>query len=421
VRHFQPTLPERTLPERVLPAPTLPERALPEAALPEAALPAPTLPEPTTRAGRSGPLRQELLEFLLGGGLTFVLLPGFWLLRLLLGADDAEWNIGFLAFYAAYLINDPHFSVTYLLFYRRVRERLLSPEISAAQRLRYLWAGFCVPALLAAWLGLGLARSSAESLGLLFQVMFFLVSWHYVKQAFGVLLVLSARRGVRYSPLERRLFLFHCLSAWLYARATPFDPGSAQIEQGVFYHSLPHPSWLMTATLVPFALGALGLAWALVSFYRRQRAFAPLVPLSSFLVSTWLWVVYASVDPLLFYVIPALHSLQYLYFVYLERAAAARRAEGPPVFGRPLGTALGLLALSATALGFLLFHGLPGVLDDLFVTGAGPDSALGPTPYLAAFVAFVNVHHYFMDSVIWRREVPEARELFRAPAGFRAG
>jgi hypothetical protein len=364
------------------------------------------------RARRS---RLGLVEFLLSGGLTLVLLPSFWLLRLALGPDDAEWTVGFLAFHAAYLVNDPHFSVTYLLFYRRVRERAIGTGVSLAQRLRYLWAGFCVPALLLGWIGSGLALRSAELIGLLFQVMFFLVSWHYVKQAFGVLLVLSARRGVRFSTLERRLFLCHCLSAWLYARATPFDPGSPQIEQGIFYHTLTHPSWLETATLVPFLLGAAGLAWALGSFYRRERRLPPLVPLCSFLLSTWLWVVYASLDPLLFYVIPALHSLQYLYFVYLERSLAARRAEGPPLFGRPLGTVLVLWAVSAVALGFLLFHGLPGALDELAaVDGAGADTALGTTPYLAAFVAFVNLHHYFMDSVIWRREVPEAQELFRS-------
>jgi len=366
----------------------------------------------TARA--ASPRLERAIEFLCAGGITLLLLPLFWLARRTLGADAAEWTVGFLAFHAAYVINDPHFSVTYLLFYRRVRERLLGPDVPLAQRLRYLWAGAGVPVVLLGWIVLALSRRSAEGLGLLFQLMFFLVSWHYVKQAFGVLLVLCARRGVRFSLLERRIFLLHCLSAWLYARATPFDPGAPQIEQGVFYHSLRHPGWLETATLVPFAASAAALVWALVSVAIRERSSAPVGPVTVFLVTTWLWVVYAGIDPLLFYVIPALHSLQYLYFVYLERSGAARKLEGPPAFGRPVRTALGLLAAAALVLGFLLFHGLPGGLDEL-LTSADPaeQGALGPTPFLAAFVAFVNVHHYFMDSVIWRREVAEARELFR--------
>jgi hypothetical protein len=42
--------------------------------------------------------------------------------------------------------------------------------------------------------------------------------------------------------------------------------------------------------------------------------------------------------------------------------------------------------------------------------GAVPDE-LGSTPYFAAFFAVVNIHHYCMDHVIWRRENPETRFL----------
>jgi len=38
-------------------------------------------------------------------------------------------------------------------------------------------------------------------------------------------------------------------------------------------------------------------------------------------------------------------------------------------------------------------------------------SDLGPTPYFAALFAVVNLHHYFMDFVIWRRDNPETKYL----------
>ena len=42
-----------------------------------------------------------------------------------------------------------------------------------------------------------------------------------------------------------------------------------------------------------------------------------------------------------------------------------------------------------------------------------PDArgGLGATPYLAAIGTFVNIHHYFMDNVIWRRDNAETRLL----------
>jgi hypothetical protein len=145
----------------------------------------------------------------------------------------------------------------------------------------------------------------------------------------------------------------------------------------------------------------------------------PIAPLSGLLITIWAWTVYSSIDPLIRYVIPALHSIQYLYFVWLMRRNEARAAEGPPTFGRPVAVRLGFLAVSAVALAWLLFHGAPGYLDGILVApprrGAEPD-ALGETPFFAAFFVVVNLHHYFMDHVIWRRENPDTRFLRDADA-----
>jgi hypothetical protein len=55
---------------------------------------------------------------------------------------------------------------------------------------------------------------------------------------------------------------------------------------------------------------------------------------------------------------------------------------------------------------------LPSALDAALVDArAAHLSDLGPTPYFAALFTFVNLHHYFMDFVIWRRENAETRYL----------
>jgi hypothetical protein len=115
--------------------------------------------------------------------------------------------------------------------------------------------------------------------------------------------------------------------------------------------------------------------------------------------------------------IPALHSIQYFYFVWLMKRNEARASAGPPTFGRPVSVRLGVLAVSALALGWLLFRGAPTFLDDAFVSRARAlrtMDPLGETPFFAAFFVFVNVHHYFMDHVIWRRENPDTRFLREA-------
>jgi hypothetical protein len=352
-----------------------------------------------------------MLEFLLTGGATLPLLPCCWLLERGMGLDSADLVVGFLTFHAAHLINDPHFSVTYLLFYRDLQARLFSAELPRAQRLRYLFAGFVAPLGLLLWASAALALHSARSLGALTQLMFLLVGWHYVKQGFGVVTVLSGRRGTSYGLAERRILLGHCFAGWAYAWASPFDPGRTVEEKGVVYTTFAQPHWLEPATRIAFFVSALLLVVMLARKWRREGKLL-LAPLVGLLCSVWLWTVYSGLDPLFMYLIPALHSLQYLYFVWLLKRNQAGAHEGPPSFGRPVAVVLGTWAASAVALGLLLFHLLPSVLDSALVDArAARFSDLGPTPYFAALFAVVNLHHYFMDFVIWRRENAETRYL----------
>lgn len=368
---------------------------------------APPLELPRSRAWRG-----RVGEFLLVGGLTPLLFPLSWLLRRALGLDAAEYAAGFATFYAAFVVNDPHFSVTYFLFYKDARARAFGGVFGPVQRARYLLAGLVVPLALAGWATWSIASKSAGGLGLMLQLMFFLVGWHYVKQGFGVMTVLSARRGVRYTPRERLALLAHCFAGWAYAWASPYDPGRPVQEKGVVYLTITHPPGLERLTHVVFLATLVPLLWVLVQKRRREGRLPILTPLTAMLCSVWCWSIYSSIDPLVVYVIPALHSVQYLYFVWLLKRNHGREREGPPHFEISAKVRVGVLAVSALALGWVLFHGAPTALDDLLVSRrAAFDTALGPTPYFAALYAFVNIHHYFMDYVIWRRDNPDTRYL----------
>lgn len=372
------------------------------------------LPDAAQVIPRETPLRRVggLGEALLVGAFTPLLVPLAWWLRRALGLDDAELAVGFVTFYAAHLINDPHFAVTYLLFYKDARGKMFGGQAaSTAQRLRYLAAGVGTPLLLAAWIAGALAQRSATSLGALIQLMVLLVGWHYVKQGFGVLSVLSARRGVRFTSAERRSLLAHCYAGWFYAWATPFDPGREVEQKGVVYTTLTHPRWLEPLTLTLLLCTIPPLLWLLVQRFRREGLTQLWAPLSAFLSSVWIWVIFSAADTLLQYVIPALHCVQYLYFVWLLKGNEALERQGAPSFEPSVGARLSMLTLSAVGLGWLLFHGLPSLLDGSLVSRAIARSALGATPYFSALYAFVNIHHFVMDAVLWRRDNPMTRYL----------
>jgi hypothetical protein len=378
-----------------------------------------------------GPLRaRTILEFLITGGATLLLIPLAIWYRKAAGLEHSEYLVSMVAFYAAYVINDPHFAVSYLLFYKNVGARLRGEEFQGAQRVRYIVAGFVVPLLMAVWIGIALVQMSAALLGGLVQLMFFLVGWHYVKQGFGVLTVLSGRYGVRFTSRERFVALAHSFSAWAYAWTSPREMGGRYEESGVVYTALQHPPGLEHLSLVAFAVSTLALVWVVIERLRRREPLPPIAATTGFFMALWLWTVFSSFDPLIAYVIPGLHSLQYWYFVYLLKKNEAQHdcTEGKPAttwlerlstFFGPVWGRMGLFFVTAVALAWLGFSGLPTFLDENFVAstaklGENPDVSsvtIGATPFVAAFATFINIHHYFMDHVIWRRENPDTRFL----------
>src|SRR5262249_18193006 len=156
------------------------------------------------------------------------------------------------------------------LFYKDAKRRALSPEFPLAQRLRYVFAGFVVPLALAIWAALALLRQSAEMLGIMIQLMFLLVGWHYVKQGFGVFTVLSARRGVRVSARERTVFLAHCFAGWAYAWAHPATPRIQLEEKGVVFWGIARPPWLEAIALAALVVSTLALLWTVFAKRRRE-------------------------------------------------------------------------------------------------------------------------------------------------------
>lgn len=368
------------------------------------------------RAG--SPRLARAMALLAVGGLTLVLFPIAWALRASLGLDGAELIVGFTFFHAAHFLNDPHFAVTYLLFYEDFAARVRDGRGGRSQRARWLLAGVVVPLALAGWSAYALWTRDAEAIGWMVQAMYLLVGWHYGKQGFGVLTVVAARRGITFLPRERQALLAHVYAAWAFAWASPATAAGEFEEKGVVYWAPAHPAWLERVTGGVLSVSTLALVAVLASRWRRERTL-PWAELACFVVTIWLWTVATTLDPLVRYAIPALHSIQYLYFVWLVRRNEARAKEGPPTFGPSAAARVSLLAVSALILGWLLLRGGPAALDALYVArSGGPDAmgALGPTPFFAVLYVFVNIHHYFMDFALWRRESPTAEWLrYQAP------
>jgi hypothetical protein len=130
-----------------------------------------------------------------------------------------------------------------------------------------------------------------------------------------------------------------------------------------------------------------------------------------------MWLLLVRLDPLWFLVVPVLHSLQYLVVVWRFEAnyqkGQARGASRPAsriatrLFGASDRLNLAFFVLLGWILGFLGFWGLPMLLDAVVPYDR---AVFGEAMFLFIFWIFINVHHYLLDNVMWRRENPDAQK-----------
>lgn len=339
-------------------------------------------------------------DFLLLGGGSIVVLA---LVALLFGSA-ATGLTAVLMLLLANLVNHPHFAHSYQIFYRGYRSKILDAQLPRTLRLRYLVAGVLVPIAIAVLFLYCLVREDVTLLGLSVNAMAFLVGWHYVKQGYGMLMVDAAKKKRYFSRAEKQLFLGNAFACWLLTWLWANRAVQAHEFQGLTYYTFAVPAALVTiAVVIAAVFGAL----VLHALYRKWRkgAALPWNGLVAYAASAYFWMVFARIHPLWLLVIPFFHSLQYLAVVWrfeLNRLQARQRGRIGIVIFYLFGLVLGLLA----------FWSVPILLD----RWVSYDRELfGSSLFVAMFWLFINVHHYFLDNVMWRRENPETRKfLFSA-------
>ena len=110
-------------------------------------------------------------------------------------------------------------------------------------------------------------------------------------------------------------------------------------------------------------------------------------------------------------VIPFFHSLQYLPFAAMFRKnkvnAQLTGITGVPYRAKFVFSFWGYIVLSVV-IGGLVFYAIPFGIDQVRTAGILPTP---PMLVMAFFTVFLNIHHYFIDSVIWRKNSETTKYL----------
>lgn len=347
------------------------------------------------------------LDFLFMGGGSLIALP---LLAALI-PDSALPQVGFAIIVLAIVINHPHFAHSYQIFYGHYREIMRTPDTDPKFRRRYLWSGVGVPALLIGYFALAIGWSEPEMLRYSVNGMMFFAGWHYVKQGYGMLMVDAAMKRSYFSDIAKTVLLVNSYACWAASWLVVNRVVAERDFLGLSYYTFPVPDQAMTAALIVLGLTTTMSLLILAQHVRRHGAAFPITGTAAYAAALYMWL-FMNYDPELGALIPAFHSVQYLYMVWRYRLNVEADAPDAALPVEVLNAELPVnrrsarffaYVLSGTLLGFLGFWAVPAAMDH-FVPY---DKALfGSNLFLVMIWVFINVHHFFIDTAMWRKENP---------------
>jgi hypothetical protein len=367
-----------------------------------------TLPALGEAERRGGHLFHPVVDFLcLGGGSLFV----FALLAVFRPPADSYPAVAVVMMALANIINHPHFAHSYQIFYRDFDEKAFGRHYDPLLRLRYLFAGLAVPLALVAYFVAVVLLQDLRALGFAVHVMLFLVGWHYVKQGYGMLIVCSVLKRQFFDDTEKKILLMNAYTVWI----ADWMIANWAVRQGnmwgLAYYTFDLPQPLVLLALAVGSGSTAAMLWMLARKWWSAERRLPLNGVVAYLVTLYAWLM-LNVDPLFLLIIPACHSLQYLLVVWRYQLNAERdRAKGE-VHGLAgsAGLRFARFLIIGLLLGYLGFWGLPKLLAAVLPVD---ETVFGPTLFVFICWIFINVHHYFLDNVMWRRGNPDTgRYLF---------
>jgi len=305
----------------------------------------------------------------------------------------------------AHVVNHPHFAHSYQLFYSNFKKRAFGNALPPKLRARYLFAGVLAPSLLLAYFTYCVLTKNANLLGLSANLMFFLVGWHYVKQGYGMLMVDAVLKRNFFDDKGKIKLQANAYSVWMTSWLLINRALGEHNYWGLDYIAIKIPDALFVVSIcvtVGTSIAVLPVLAARLKGSSRLTAGAV-----AYVSSLYLWLLTS--NPALWLVIPAFHSIQYLVVVWRYRLnqeklhdPASRRF----FRSRPTWVSLASFAVTGLVLGYIGFWHVPSWLD----AHTGIDQSLfGGALFMFLCWIFINIHHYLLDNVMWRKDNPDTK------------
>lgn len=359
-----------------------------------------------------------IADFICLGGGSLILLPI--ILVLPLGQYEASISQGVALL--AFFINYPHFANSYQIFYRNFIGKAFGRDYDALLRARYINAGIIIPVALVLFFVVSVTSGNVRILGFAANLMFLTVGWHYVKQGYGILMVDSVLKQQFFPDADKRMLRANGYVVWFLSWLLGNTALNRLEMLTIHYYTFEAPAILLSLVSAAAVLTGVITLWVIVRRWRANGGSLPYNGIFAYIASLYFWILVfdLGLSPIWLALIPALHSLQYLEVVWRYQIGYERDRPGAnePLFGfLPQSSAnkkyqmnMVLFVVLGVVLGALGFWAIPIFLKVVVVYDT---EIFGTRMFMFIFFIFINVHHYFLDNVIWRRGNPDMqRYLF---------
>lgn len=368
----------------------------------------------TTKKNLFGPKSDFLL---LGAGSVLVILFVELLVRNT--PTHYEWAL-FITLVASFFINNPHFAQSYMIFYSDFAGKISASNPSKSLRLRYIIFGILAPLVILSYYAYFMITQDVMLLVYAVQAMFFFVGWHYVKQGYGMIILDSVLKKAFFTTTEKKILLLNAYICWLLPyigiQSSISDAALAALGQQEMYgldykiQILPFNSQFGIYSFYAVITSTLITIYILAEKFRKNDGTFPWTGVIAYFTPVYVWLLGGMIglSAISYLVIPAFHSLQYSTVVSryvinkhqnLITDNQTRRFLFMPMQKSHIHY-IQFYTLSA-ALGFVGFWLLSYFVDFSSLLSS---RFAGIEVVVIMCLVFINIHHYFLDSVMWRKE-----------------
>lgn len=359
-------------------------------------------------------LYSPFIDFLLLGGLSLIIAP-ICFVFLPDRANFTEWYL--IALVVMHFTADPHFIYSYQLFYRNFREKIRANNLPNSLRYRYIFSGLMIPVFFLFFFTYTISFEKMVLLGYTVNIMGLTVLWHYAKQGYGIFIVDSVMKKNFFSKEQKDILLINVYVAFITAWIGANQMYSNEYFMGLSYYTFKFPPEFVFFMYMA-AGGTLLLSLVKVIIPKLTEKGLKNFPFNgcmAYLATLYVWLYVSSFNPIFFLFVPAFHSLQYFAIVWRYEYNRLKDEKGTKTEEviedkraafqyKELWPIISFIILGVI-LGYVAFFGIPVFLET-FLNPYQESTGI----FLAITWVFINIHHYFMDNVIWRKENPEIKK-----------